>query len=189
MAKIELSINIASVSGNMGRWVFRRDSGDGLTIAKPPGKRTGPPSATQVEIENRFRTAAAFARDAVADPVLREVYRRAAVAGRRKSAYHAAVTDYFTPPVVHIIDVTDYHGAVGDKIKVLASDDADVRGVTVTLKNAAGAVLESGVATSENYQSWFYTATTVRPAGQPVTIEATAKDRPGNMGKKTIELA
>jgi hypothetical protein len=184
MAKVELSELHNSVSGGLGRHVYRRNRKGGASVARRPGKRTGPPSSVQLEVQNRFRTAAAFARDAVADPVLREVYHRAAIAGGRNSPYHAAVTDYFTPPVVHVIDVSRYHGAIGDKIKVLASDDADVLGVVVALKDASGTVLESGAAMLVN-QGWVYTATTVRPAGQPVTIEATATDRPGNAGAMT----
>jgi hypothetical protein len=182
MAKVELSELHTSVSGGIGRHVYRRKRGGGVTVARR-GTRTAPPSEAQVGVQNRLRTAAAFARDVLAHSDLRVPYERVAEE-LGKSAYSAAVTDFFTAPVVHLIEVSNYHGAVGDKIKVLARDDVDVVAVSIVLKDASGAVLESGAATSVN-ASLIYAVTTVRPAGQPVTIEATAKDRPGNVSTLT----
>ena len=129
-----------------------------------------------------FKAAVAYAKAALADPVRRSVY-AAIDQARRRGLIATAVADYLKPPVVDAIDLGAYHGAVGDPIMVRASDDVEVTGVTVVIRDESDAVLEQGAAVAQA-GAWRYTATAAVAAGQSVTIEATATDHPGHPGAK-----
>ena len=78
-----------------------------------------------------------------------------------------------------------YSGQVGDQIAIIATDDIGVAGVSVTIRNATdNSIVEQGIAL-EHAGKWRYPATSVAPAGAPLTIEVTASDRPGNKTVKT----
>ena len=76
-------------------------------------------------------------------------------------------------------------GRVGDPARIVTLDDFEVVSVDVVIRDAADAVLEQGPAALVDGK-WTYAATTVVVAGETVTIEATAKDHPGNPGVKTM---
>lgn len=56
--------------------------------------------------------------------------------------------------------------------------------VHVAIRAADASIIEEGEA-ELHAGSWTYTATTTLPAGQPVTIEATAMDRAKNKANAT----
>ena len=173
------------VRGRFGNIVFKRR--DGATfISRPPAPSTAAPTAAQLAVRERFRLAAAYARGALSDPVLRPLYEQRA-RDRQQPLFSVAVGDYFNPPVLHAIDAAGYHGQAGDLIKVSASDDFEVVAVRVVIRDAADAVIEAGPA-ALNGGTWSYAATAVVAAGDTVTIEATAKDRPGNAHGKIMPL-
>ena len=67
------------------------------------------------------------------------------------------------------------------KIVVRTSDDIQVAGVNVAIRDQDGAVLEQGAAVKDaGGATYTYTATTALQAGQAVSIEVTATDLPGN---------
>jgi hypothetical protein len=84
----------------------------------------------------------------------------------------------------------NYGYFIGDKISIRASDDVEVSGVTLTIRDQGGTVLESGAAVwTPASASWVYTATTALAQGQAVSIEVTATDRPGHSTLKAQERA
>jgi hypothetical protein len=175
MAKIELDPAFTSFRGGLGNFVYRKTS-DGI-IASQRVENTAAPTAAQLAVRQRFSGAAAYAKSMLADPVEGPRYLAAAAAkGMRPVAF--AVADFLTPPAVQAVAAAGYHGAVGDVIIVRATDDFEVRGVTVALRDAANAVLEQGAAVLADGR-WHYTAIA---AGTAVTIEAVATDRPGHTG-------
>jgi hypothetical protein len=103
----------------------------------------------------------------------------------QKPAYAVAVRDFFTPPTVDAIELSAYRGRFGDRMVVVATDDAGVISVDVAIKDMTGAVLERGRAQRSDGR-WIYTATADAPAGQALTVEVTATDRPGNTGAKSV---
>lgn len=170
------------VRGRFGNIVFKMR--DGVTfISRPPALSTAEPTAAQLAARERFRLAAAYTKSALADPVLRPLYEQRA-RDRQRPVVSVAVADYFNPPVVEAIDATGYHGRIGDLIKVAATDDFEVVGVNVVIRDAALAVLEQGPAALADGR-WTYAATVAVAAGDTVTIEAVAKDRPGHPGTKS----
>ena len=98
--------------------------------------------------------------------------------------------DFLNNPAVDEIDLSAYTGKAAEVIRIRASDDVEVKGVTVTIRAQGGEVLEEGPAvwTPAN-ASWTYTTTTALEQGQAVSIDVTASDRPGHKGLKTEERA
>ena len=185
MAKLEMDPPYRHVRGRIGGLVYRRN-GDGTAISKAR-RDDVPPTGAQLEVQRKFTEAAAYAKASLADPVLGPRYSAAAeVVGQRPFAF--ALADFLKNPVVEAIDVTDYHGAVGDVIKVRAVDDFEVTRVTVEIRDGANAVLEQGAAVQVG-GAWHYTATTAIAAGTPVTVAAVATDRPGHFGTREVPLA
>lgn len=184
MAKAALNSALSALSGRIDAWVYR-ETDNGLVVTKRPQNST-PPSPAQLAIREQFAAAAAYAKAVLADPVLGPRYTAAAKTAGLKP-YPFALTDYLTPPTVHAIDTAEYHGAIGDVLKVHASDRFEVTGVTVVIRNAADAVLEQGVAVL-TAGLWVYTATTAIAAGTAVKIQAIATDHPGHTSSDIVPL-
>jgi len=181
MAKLQLNSALSSISGAIDNWVYRRRAGR-MVIGRRP-MFTDPRTPAQLATREQFRQAASYARAAGADPTLRAFYDGLART-RQQPVFSLMLTDYLKPPVVDEIVLTDYHGQVDDRIVIRASDDVGVTGVMVKLQAADDSVLEEGAAVLEG-GAWVYRGTTAPPAGDPVTITATAVDRPGHTGVKT----
>jgi hypothetical protein len=56
------------------------------------------------------------------------------------------VADYWKPPTADEIDLAAYTGVIGDPITTRATDEFEVVGVTVLVRDASNAVLEQGAA-------------------------------------------
>ena len=182
MAKTTLNSALKRISGKIDNWVYRK-YGDGVIIARRP-ESNGPASPAQLAVRERFRLAANYAREILADPVRLPAYAAAARA-RGLSVFAFIMGDYLRPPVVEALDLAGYHGIVGDLIKVSASDTFRVAAVHIAIRDGDGAVLEEGPATLTDGR-WTYTATTgIAPPSETVTIEATATDVPGHTGSQT----
>lgn len=182
MAKITLNSALHGIRGKIDNWVYRR-FGDQMIIGRRP-EFSGPASAAQLAVREQFRAAAAYAKAVFADPVRRPPYE---IAARTKgmSLFAFVMGDFLKPPVVEVIDATGYHGVVGDLLKVSARDDFEVAAVNVVIRDAADVVLEQGPAALVN-GLWSYATTVAVPAGDTVTIEAVATDRPGHNGAKIM---
>ena len=182
MAKITLNSALHGIRGKIDNWVYRR-FGDQVIIGRRP-EFSGPASVAQLAVREQFRAAAAYAKAVFADPVRRPPYETAARA-KGMSLFAFVMGDFLKPPVVETIDAAGYHGVVGDLIKVLARDDFEVVAVSVVIRDATDMVLEQGPAALVN-GLWTYATTVEVPAGNTVTIEAVATDRPGHTGGKMV---
>jgi len=179
MSKLVLNgLLVSRMSGRHGEVVVRSSRNGRTFTARPPSPSSAPPSAPQRQIQNRFKLANGYASSVLRDPLKRAAYEQAAES-RGSSVFIQAMGDYLRPPEITLLDVSKYRGRVGDRITVLATDDTSVASVTVKVTSATDAVLEEGAAAFVDSQ-WTYTGATLLPVGQPVTITATAEDRPGN---------
>jgi hypothetical protein len=109
------------------------------------------------------------------------------VAARPGEGQHGSSIDlaFFNAPAVDEIDLSTYTGKPGEVIKISASDDFEVVGVSVTIRATDGTVLEEGApAKSAADGAFTYTTTTNVAQGQPISLEVTATDRPGNRTTK-----
>ena len=183
MAKVSLNPILERFRGKIGDLVFKRFLNRTI-VGRRPDSSGNEPSIAQNAVRTRFRLAANYARGVFADPVLKAAY--AAVAKvRGLPTFALALTDYLKPPVVNTVDLAGYNGHVGDLVAIEAVDDFEVVGVTVVVRNDGGDVLEQGPATLVNGR-WQYAATVPIGAGETLTVEATATDRPGHTGTKSV---
>jgi hypothetical protein len=183
MAKALLNSVFGGFSGKSGNLVFRQLRGQTI-IAQPPDVTTRKPSPAQMARQGRFAEANAYAKRVLADPLQRRSY--AALAEERNRKVDTMVIgDFLTPPVVEEIETSGYQRKPDGLIRVLAIDDVEVVSVEVSIKTADGVAIESGPA-EKFHGVWQYAATAAVPNGTALTITATAKDRPGHDGSRTI---
>lgn len=177
MAEVKLNGWMQNTRGASGDIVFKKAYGR-LIVSQKPKFKPGPPTEAQAVVRARFAASAKYAKAVMADPVARVPYVVAAEA-RNTGAFGLALGDYMNLPEVKEIDLAGYSGKIGDAIRVTATDDFELTSVKVTIRNAAGAILEQGLAKANFESIHVYRATTVAPTDQMLTIEAAATDRPG----------
>jgi hypothetical protein len=184
MAKVKLNPALDAIHGHVGDLVFKRFAGQEI-VGKMPDRTGIVSSADQLAQQDKFRLAALYGKAVLADPQSKQVYEDAA-ARKGIPVFALTVGDFLNAPAIDEIDLSAYTGKTGDVIRVHASDDMEVKGVTVAIRAQGGAVLEEGVAVwSPATASWTYTTTTDLTQGQAVSIEVNATDRPGHKTTKS----
>ena len=185
MARVRLNPALASFLGEVGDLVFKMRYGKVYAAQKPDSK---PHSSTdaQKSARMRFRQATVYAKQVMADPEEREPYELAAKK-KQTLIQNVIIADFLTAPSVDQIDLRCYDGRAGGTIRIRASDDFDVTGVTVSISGSEGEPIEHGAAvlSSMAWGRWVYTTTASIPAGTNVCVEATATDGPGNKATKS----
>ena len=186
MAHVKMNPIFEQMSGKMGDLVLKR-YGDAVVVARKPELNGQEPTAAQAAARERFRRAAQYGRLALAQPEVRARYAAAA----RESGnplFSLMVADFFSSPVVDEVNLSGYTGQAGDTIVIQAHDDFEVTGVTVSISEAGGQVVENGAATQNppNSGRWLYTTTQTVNNVSGVQVTATASDRPGNTGTRTV---
>jgi hypothetical protein len=179
MPKITMNAGFKSASGGLDDVIFRTVRGQTFMTRRPEPQPSKPSPAQQKQRE-RFAAASYYAREVLSDPCQRRAYEAFAQEHGRR-ADKLLTSDFLTPPVIDEIDLSSYRGRAGDIIRVRATDDIEVVSVNVTVQTAAGVKLEEGAA-NKVHGVWRYSATMAPPAGETLTIIATAKDRPGHDG-------
>jgi hypothetical protein len=180
MAKTNLNSALKGISGGIDNWVYRSVGGRMVISRRPTGSRPATPG--QLAVRERFRLATEYAKATAADPVLRALHEPIAKE-KGVALFVLLMTDFLRPPIVNNVDLAGYQGRVGDLIRIRASDYAAVTAVSVAIRAEDLTVLEEGAAVLQ-FGTWVYTATTAQAPGVPVTITATAVDRPGNTATK-----
>lgn len=190
MAKIRTSHNplLHGVSGTIGKTLVIRQTRHGIVLANRPSK----PKRThevQKRTREKFTNAARYANEQMRNWETRSMY-QSAVKNKLQSAYQVAVTDYLRSPIVHSIDTSEYNGAAGHEITVFASDDFRVASIDLIIRDDMHQIMEQGVATRMKAlrNEWVYVTTNELAVASGYTIEARARDIPGNVGSKTVLL-
>ena len=169
MAKIRKSMGLNGLSGSIGNLVFRQMPDGSTRVSAKPNFSRRVFSQGQKDHQERFKQAAAYARQAAKKyPIYAELAK-----GTTKNAYNWALSDWFNPPVIPRIERQD------GKIRVLASDNVMVAKVQVRILDSDGKILEEGPAAQGGSGWWEYGSNTEG------TVEATAWDLAGN-GVKAI---
>ena len=184
MAHVKMNPVIEQVSGKMGDLVFKR-YGDEVVLARKP-TNGHEPTAAQLAARERFRKATQYGKLALAQPEVRARY-RAAAEEDGNPIFSLMVADFFIAPVVDEVNVSGYTGQTGESIVVQAHDDFEVTGVTVSIREAGGQAVESGVAVENppNSGRWVYTTRETVSNVSGAVVTATASDLPGNVGTLT----
>ncbi|QHS61055.1 hypothetical protein [Chitinophaga agri] len=188
MAKSTDNILLKGASGTIADMLTltKRRSGN-IILGKKRRRSNIPPTDAQIEVQQRFKKSILYAKAVLRDPVKKAMYEKAA--GPDQSAYNMAMRDAFKLPVVESIDTTKYLGGIGDVITVRAYDDFKLVSVKVSIRTAAGAVIEAGDAIlQDNGLDWTYTATVDNAAAPGSVITAIATDTPGNQMPREVEV-
>jgi hypothetical protein len=147
-------------------------------------------SARKQEANKRFAKASLWAKVILTEPGMMELYSKG-INRKLSNAHTVAVVDFLNAPEVHYISLKQHTGAIGDKIRIKATDDFQVTAVEVTITDKNGKQLEKGPAIRYKRKPvmWIYTLTVANPDIGGTVIEVTARDRPGNtvVKKETIE--
>lgn len=188
MANITENLLVKRARGNVGKQFIYRTEGLNTHITKMPRVKGRVPKANELEIREQFAAASRYGRSATASLEIGLAYKKKA--GSAKRAFGIAFKDYLTPPKVHAINTLEYRGTPGSFVVVKASDDFKVVGVSVSISNDAGELIEEGLAVQDtiNTNLWKYTATVNNNTLVGSYIKAVAKDVPGNTGSLEVVL-
>ncbi len=189
MAKVKLNPVLEGFRGQIGDLVFKR-YGEEVVVGRKPVLTGRPPTPRQAAMRERFTLATLYGRTALADPATKSLY-EAKAKKKGQPVFSVIVADFYKAPVVAEIDLSGYTGRVGEPIRIVATDDFEVTSVGVRITKTDNSVVEEGPAArnGQNGSGWTYLSKTDLPAGETVSIEVTALDRPGNKGVKTQSKA
>jgi hypothetical protein len=190
MAKIKDNLLVRGASGKVGKqFVYRKRGDDTFITRMPTTDKNAKATEQQEKVRDLFAAAAGYATGAISDPKLKAQYQKKAKTKAGRTAYNVAFRDYLKAPVVKSIDTSTYKGTVGTAIVIDARDDFRVVEVFVSIKTAAGVLVEEGNAILDpiDRNKWIYKATQNNATLAGSVIQATAKDLPGNKG--TLEIA
>ncbi len=171
MAKVVDNIIVEGLSGKLGDQIVIRRLRDGRTIVcKKADFSHRKLSEAQKAHHRRVKQASAYAKPAsLSNPLYAQL-----AEGTMMNAYNVAMGDWFHPPVIQRL------GRYGTAVRIWATDDVQVAGVSVSVLDEEGKVLEQGEAVQGRGDWWEYV-----PAAFG-KIVAEARDLPGN--KATAEL-
>jgi hypothetical protein len=143
-------------------------------------------SEAQEENEDRFREASKYATTCMQIPEMKAMYEKG-ITRRKNNAHTVATTDFLNPPKIHYINVMD-NGPGGSAITIKATDDFEVKSVTVTISGADGKVMEEGAAIRNRLkrQMWRYETKMVFEKSKGTEIKATAEDHAENQTEGVV---
>ena len=99
MAKQDRNAVMRTTRGMFAKQVVFKERGGDVYVSGPPKKRGNKrATASQLEIQERFRNATDYAKIVMDAPELKAAYKKAA--NPKQSAYNLAFRDAFNPPIV-----------------------------------------------------------------------------------------
>jgi len=184
--KVKLNPAFEGMSGKLGEMVFREVRGR-TVVSRKPALNGSEPTPGQTDHRERFKQAVAYGKSVMADPETRLLY-EAAAKNKDMPVFALTVADFFNAPVIHEVDLTEYHGQMGNQIKIITGDDIGVIQVGVHITDLQNTPLEEGnaVETSPGSGHWIFTTTTNVSPLPSVNIRVVATDRPGGTAVKTV---
>ncbi len=187
MAKITPNPTAGAFSGAVGDLVFFRLK-NGHVVVRHRAVRKAPKKPGEIANQEGFVRAVAYAKAVwKSQPELRAKY-KAAARQQGRQGFHLAKADFRLPPTIGDVDLSGFRGNAGDPIRVVATDDFEVKEVVVVLRRLSGELIEQGAAVLEQ-GTWSYRAQAQVPAGETITVEAIAVDYPGHTGSKRLDHA
>jgi hypothetical protein len=187
MAKQKNNVVTHGLSGKVGDLLVFRQV-DGKTVVSKIPEQPKKLSEKQKANQTRFQQATIYAKMAIEAPGTRNLYAEAAKKKRGITAYNIAVADFFNAPDIHAVDLSEYTGAIGDRIRVTASDDFAVKSTHIQIIGADCSVIEEGEAENCATNLWVYTATQNNDRLEGNKIIVTVSDLPGNKTEENFEF-
>lgn len=128
----------------------------------------------------KFKEAVFFAQAVLRDPELKAHYTHFANPPH-SSAYHKAISDACTNPVIVNLDSSEYKGNPGQVIRIQAAKRFGIAVVLVRIILPDGQLLEEGEADYDPHTlTWTYLPTRQLPPLPGSVLQAIAIDLPGN---------
>lgn len=179
---------LQGLSGTIGKTLVIRQTKHGIVVASPPRKVKRTHEANR-RVREKFTSATRYANEQMRNWETKRLYQDG-VNKRLCSAYQVAVSDFLRAPIVDSVETNRYAGTAGHQIDVFASDDFMVTSVEVIIRNEMQQKVEQGQATRLGMlgDHWVYVTETDIPIAPGYTIEARARDIPGNIGSKSLTL-
>ena len=174
MFKVKLAphVTIRTLRRLIGPFVIRRRRDGRLTISPPRDLSQRVFSEGQIQHQDRFRQAAAYATEAArTEPIYAE-----RALGTRRTAYSLALSDWWHAPVIHQVLCTDGH------IRIQASDNLLVTRVEIQVLDEQGKVIAQGEGVRGEGDRWEYLPS--QQAGKAVTVRVW--DLAGNVTKADL---
>ncbi|MDR2917765.1 MAG: hypothetical protein LBV72_00155 [Tannerella sp.] len=189
MAKVENNLFLLGIRGMIGNQMVYRNCKGKIILSKRP-QCTGYQSDAQKKQRLRFKEATIYAKAALTDADTFKAYsEKAQHSEDALTAYNVAVADYLNLPVIKTVHLDEYSGQPGEGIVVSATDDFEVKEVTVKIRQNDYTLVEKGIALADaNGLDWKYTtqSANIPLTGSMVTIRVS--DRPGNVTVKEMVI-
>ena len=188
MTTVVFESGIRMFRGGMGGFVYRRHADGSVTVVRasvPNPDRV--PTAAQIAHQDAFKVAVARAKVLAEDSKALAAYqllqtRRGPLSNLRAMM----IGDILRPPSIKTLDVSSYHGAIGDPIHIVAQDNFAVARLEIAIQDQTEAQeierlvkLFSGPQLGPTVE-WRYTAITAATAGHTLEVSVTAYDLAGN---------
>ena len=185
MAKRRNNPLASDFHGKVGDLVFYTRKGKPCVRRAPVRHKKFTPA--EKKNQSRFGQASRYAKAVLIDAAQKARY-EAAAKSTGASAQNLAVSDFMHSPNLVEIDLSEYTGRKGERIRVQAEEGVlGAAGVKIVIADRTKAVLEQGAAIQEKEGDWWsYTAQEELPLDQALWITATASDQPGNKTAKTV---
>jgi hypothetical protein len=180
MATVKDNYVVQGTAGAVGELLVFRQRGGKTFISKFPRPSSVPPTDKLKSVRAGFASCIAYAKKVVKDPVKKALYQSKVVGGQ--TAFNKATSDALNPPKINNIRIDQ-----NTLIIVEAVDDFMVAGVTISIHDLSGNLIEEGNAELiENGSDWHYTIQKIPlTTGSKVTAEAV--DLPGNRVSYSID--
>jgi len=189
MATLTPNSLIGILHGKLGDLVLVRSKDGRVWVRHRPIRQA---AITSGELKGQALLAAAnrYVREIRQQPAQYAIYHNAArLAGKRDC--DLARADFCHAPIIEDIDLSAYHGAAGETIRVQARDDFEVIAVEVVVSDTDGMLLEQGAAVRDlSSGRWIYVVqATLSAANRMVVVDVQAADRAGNVVSKRVDHA
>ncbi len=192
MAKVVLNPALQVLSGDVAGFVYRQQSDGSVVVAR----RTLPDpnrefSEAQTEQMQKFKEASARYRRLMEDEDTETAYQKIIKERGLESRLRALVIgDILKAPKVSIIDLTNFHGEVGDTIRILAEDSVGVSRLSLSIFDVTDNAVSESAEMQMNGQvsgtvEWLFTVTESVTAGHEVQVRVAAYDLAGNVMEGT----
>jgi len=183
MAKIRKNIVLAGTTGSIGRQVVVRQTKHGAVLGAHPVTTEHPITNNQRLAREKFRVAVGYAKGAKDRPEYQQPAK-----SRNLSTFNVAAADFFHPPELVDVDVSEYEGKAGQRIWVRAIDDVLVTDVQIAIADNQNVLIENGRMTRDPIDKtlWVYTATKDANTTQ-VKIKLEAIDLPKHAARTEVD--
>jgi hypothetical protein len=185
MAVIKMNDLVESVSGKVGKLVFRTYYGKTYLSSKP----SKPEKQSELQRANRskFKLATEYAKSMMKNAGKKAYYTRIARKLELPNAYTAAITDYMRKPEIHGVDTGKYTAKAGGSIRINArKKDFSLDAVNVIVTSPDDKIIELGAAQFKAGEWIFKSALASRDPYASCVIHISATDHLGVSTQKIV---